>query len=132
MRDCNSCGKCCVKYGGGGLAASDADIEAWELFSPQLFRYVKRGEIWFDPNTGQAIDHCPWLSIQPSSRDSDKVLYQCDIYYDRPEDCRHYPSTVEEMIRDGCEMIEVKDLNEPKRAQRDLDRLMADSRPPRQ
>ena len=27
MKDCNQCGKCCIKYGDGGIEASDEDIE---------------------------------------------------------------------------------------------------------
>ncbi len=130
MKDCNSCGKCCIKYGNGGLSASEADIEGWELFNPDIYRFVKKGEVWFDPVTGQLIERCPWLREQPGKGKSAKSFYTCDIYLDRPEDCRHYPSTVDEMIRDGCEMIEVKDLSDPNRAQRELDRLMIDSRPP--
>jgi hypothetical protein len=34
------------------------------------------------------------------------------------------------MIRDKCEMLEPRDLVHPKQAQRALDYLMADSRPP--
>jgi hypothetical protein len=34
------------------------------------------------------------------------------------------------MISDGCEMLEARDLARPKQAQRTLDTLMADSRPP--
>jgi len=34
------------------------------------------------------------------------------------------------MVRDECEMIEVKDLQNPKRAQHALDVMMSDSRPP--
>ncbi len=130
MKDCNSCGKCCIKYSNGGLSASEADIEGWELFNPEIYRFVKNGEIWIDPVTGQSIELCPWLREQPAMGKNVKPIYTCDIYLDRPEDCRHYPSTFDEMVRDGCEMIEVKDLNNPTRAQRDLDRLMSDSRPP--
>jgi hypothetical protein len=36
------------------------------------------------------------------------------------------------MVRDGCEMIEVRDLNAPEQAQKALDRMMSDSRPPAQ
>ncbi len=130
MKDCNSCGKCCIKYGNGDLSASAADIEGWELFNPEIYRYVKNGEIWVDPITGQSIERCPWLKEQPARSKGGKPFYTCDIYLDRPEDCRHYPSTIDEMVRDGCEMIEVKDLSNPTRAQRDLDKLMSDSRPP--
>ena len=67
---------------------------------------------------------CPWLRKVP-----DENKYLCDIYNDRPGDCRHYPVTVDDMINDECEMLEVKDLANPKQAQKMLDQLMADSRP---
>ena len=129
MKDCNSCGKCCIKYGNGGLSASDADIEGWELFNPELFEYVRDGNIWCDPSTGKLIEYCPWLKKQTPTAKAAKPFYTCDIYHNRPEDCRHYPSTIAEMIGDECEMIEVKDLSDKRRAQRALDKLMADSRP---
>jgi len=78
-----------------------------------------------DPNTGKQIELCPWLRKLPNQ---DK--YTCDIYYDRPDDCKHYPVTIEQMVSDECEMLEVQDLSKPKRAQKALDKLMADSRPP--
>jgi hypothetical protein len=34
------------------------------------------------------------------------------------------------MIADDCEMLEVRGLRNPKQAPKDLDKLMADSRPP--
>jgi hypothetical protein len=34
------------------------------------------------------------------------------------------------MIADDCEMLEVLDLRKPRQAQKDLDKLLADSRPP--
>lgn len=125
MKDCNSCGKCCIKYGNGGLSASDQDIEMWELFKPDIHLYVRRGEIWFDPQSGQQLTTCPWLRKSP-----DQNSYLCDIYLDRPEDCRHYPSHVNEMIDDQCEMLEPQDLKNLKQAQRKLDIIMTDSRPP--
>ncbi|MFA0708583.1 YkgJ family cysteine cluster protein, partial [Vibrio sp. 10N.222.48.A3] len=39
------------------------------------------------------------------------------------------PSLINEMVRDECEMIEVVDLQDTKKAQRKLDLLMKDSRP---
>lgn len=125
MRDCNQCGKCCTKYGGaGGLSASAAEIEWWELHRPDIFRYVSEGEIWVSPVTGKSLERCPWLRKLPNQ---DK--YICRIYADRPADCRHYPVTIEDMIRDDCEMLERRDLANPRRAQLTLDTLMADSRP---
>lgn len=68
---------------------------------------------------------CPWLEKLPGE---DK--YTCQIYFDRPDECKHYPVTVEEMIRDECEMLEPHDLRDLKQAQKKLDLLMSDSRPP--
>lgn len=67
------------------------------------------------------------LQQKKSPNEADK--YTCSIYLDRPEDCRHYPSLISEMVRDGCEMIEITDLQQPKKAQVKLDILMQDSRP---
>lgn len=68
---------------------------------------------------------CPWLKKLPNQE-----KYICRIYYDRPDDCKYYPVTIDQMVRDKCEMLEARDTANPKQAQRDLDNLMADSRPP--
>mgnify|MGYP001948639844 CR=1 FL=1 len=107
------------------MSASRSDIESWELFRPDIAEYVRGDDIWFDPKSGEQLKHCPWLQ-----QDSATLKYSCDIYEDRPEDCRHYPVSIDDMIKDNCEMIELKDLTAPKQAQQQLDRLMADSRPP--
>lgn len=125
MKECNQCGKCCTRYGGGGLSASASEIAWWETFRPKIFDYVSGGEIWVSPVTGKQMKRCPWLRKLPNQN-----KYICRIYHDRPEDCRHYPVNIEEMARDECEMLEVKDLARPEQAQRALDNLMADSRPP--
>lgn len=78
-----------------------------------------------DPVSGMQLARCPWLSELP-----DQGKYGCQIYYDRPEDCRHYPVTIDQMIKDECEMLEVRDLARPALAQLALDKLMAESRPP--
>jgi Fe-S-cluster containining protein len=55
--------------------------------------------------------------------------YLCDIYYDRPDDCKSYPVSIDQMAKDGCEMLEEHDLAEPKQAQHKLNLIMSDSRP---
>jgi Fe-S-cluster containining protein len=125
MKECNQCGKCCTRYGGGGLSASATEIAWWETFRPTIYDYVRGGEIWVSPVTGKQMMRCPWLRKLPNQN-----KYICRIYHDRPDDCRHYPVNIEEMARDECEMLEVKDLAMPKQAQQALDDLMADSRPP--
>lgn len=130
MKDCNQCGKCCIKYGGGDLSATKEEIDLWEIFNPEIFEFVKNDEIWFDPQSGERLKKCPFLGVAPKKSPLSPDLYTCSIYLDRPEDCRHYPSLIAEMVRDDCEMIDVIDLENPKKAQLKLDSLMIDSRPP--
>ena len=122
MKDCNSCGKCCIKYSNGGLSASANEIALWDLLRPDISRYVQNGKIWIDPDTGKQIELCPWLRKEPN-----QIQYTCDIYYDRPEDCRVYPANIDDMVSDECEMLEVGDLGNPKQAQEDLDKIMISS-----
>ena len=129
MQDCNSCGKCCIKYSNGDLSASDQDIDMWQLFKPDIAAYVKKGLIWFSPKSGKQLALCPFLREVESEEPLGKFHYTCDIYYDRPEDCRFYPVTVKQMINDECEMLQEGDLLNPQQAQKDLDKLLEDSRP---
>lgn len=129
MKDCNQCGKCCIKYGGEDLSAAKEEIDLWEIFNPDIFKYVENNEIWFDPETGKKLISCPFLEIAVKKNPLEKNMYTCSIYLDRPEDCRHYPSLIAEMIRDECEMIEAIDITNPKKAQVKLDSLMEGSRP---
>ena len=108
MQDCNSCGKCCVKYSNGDLSASDQDIDMWKLFKPDIAAYVKKGLIWFSPKSGKQLSLCPFLRETENPKEPTKIHYTCDIYYDRPEDCRFYPVTVKQMINDECVMTNVK------------------------
>ena len=124
MKGCNQCGKCCIRYGGSGLSASDEDLDWWENNRPEIFAFVRDKKIWVDPKTNEPMEVCPWLRKAPN-----KTIYTCDIYFDRPEDCRFYPTLVDEMITDECEMIEPGDLNNLKKAQKNLDLILSDSRP---
>ena len=126
MKDCNSCGKCCIKYSNGALSASRQEIELWEIFNPDIAEYVHQGEIWADPKSGKLLELCPFLRLEETASKT-SVKYSCDIYFDRPDDCKYYPSTVQEMISDGCEMIEASDLKDLKKAQAKLDIIMSDS-----
>lgn len=123
MKECNSCGKCCIKYSNGDLSAEPAEIDYWDNHRPDIFQYVHNGKIWMDPKSGQQLAVCPFLKKEPN-----QDRYSCDIYYDRPDDCKLYPSNIDEMIRDKCEMIEPRDLKDSKKAQKALDIIMTDSR----
>ncbi len=125
MKECNQCGKCCIKYSDDGLFASEEEIAMWALFHPEIHQYVAHdGKIWVEPTTGSKLKVCPFLE-----QIDNQNKYTCSIYHERPEDCRHYPTHISEMQRDECEMIEVVDLNNLTLAQYKLDKLMADSRP---
>ena len=124
MKTCNQCGKCCVKYGHDGLSVTDDEIEMWEFFNPEISEYIVNGKTWFHPETGKPLDICPWLTKLKGEE-----KYICEIYFDRPDDCKYYPTSIPEMIRDECEMIEAQDITDMKKAQKKLDQLMADSRP---
>ncbi len=125
MKDCNQCGKCCIHYSDGGLSATSSEIDWWETHRPDIFEYMRDGKIWVSPLTGRPLATCPWLEKVPGQE-----KYICSIYYDRPDDCKHYPVDIDQMIRDECEMLEPHDLANPKKAQQTLDLFMADSRPP--
>ena len=105
MRECNSCGKCCIKYGKGRLSASREDLNLWQSFKPEISAYVKNEQIWHSPTTGELLNKCPWLRFEEG-----QTHYTCAIYFDRPEDCRIYPTNVADMIADQCEMLEEVDL----------------------
>lgn len=130
MKECNQCGKCCIKYGGGDLAVTQDEIDLWEIFNPEIFIFVKNNDIWFDPQSKLQLKTCPFLEIVPQKKPLSQHKYTCRIYESRPEDCRHYPSLISEMIRDECEMIDTTDLIYPEKSQKKLDALMQDSRPP--
>ena len=118
-----------MKYSDGGLSASASEVEYWEIFRPNIYGYVGDGKIWISPDTGRQLERCPWLQTLPNQDKSRPEKYTCAIYNDRPDDCKHYPVTITQMVADECEMIEVQDLKNPRQAQKVLDQIMVDSRP---
>ncbi len=124
MKPCNQCGKCCVKYSNGDINASEQDLEMWRYFKPEIAEYVKGGLIWFSPSTGKPLSLCPFLREEKQA-DLSPSIYTCDIYFDRPEDCRLYPVTLQQMENDNCEMLEADDLRNPAAAKRALDKFHA-------
>ena len=119
MKNCNSCGKCCIKYSNAQLSASADEIEHWENERPDIFSYVNDGQIWTEPTTGTQLTLCPWLRLEKGS-----TKYTCDIYDQRPDDCRVYPMTLDDMIMDDCEMLEPRDFANQKQARKDLEMLI--------
>lgn len=107
MKACNGCGKCCEKYsassGLGSATVADVrrfrkrpDILDWA--SPPLYDY------WFSPVTGEETGRCPWLRKLPN-----RAVFKCRIHDVRPDTCRGYPVSRQQMVQDQCEMIEPGD-----------------------
>jgi len=78
---------------------------------------------------GQRMNNASLEKAPNQNNSPQQEKYTCGIHLDRPEDCRHYPTSISEMVKDECEMIEAIDLKNPKRAQIKLDTLMSNSRP---
>jgi Fe-S-cluster containining protein len=130
LKPCNQCGKCCINYSDGGLSATADEIEYWELFRPDIARYVSNGNIWMDPSSGAQLGICPWLRKGEGKVETNgkpKEIYSCDIYHDRPNDCKAYPADLSQMINDECEMLEADDIANPKRGYSRLKLIMSDS-----
>ena len=108
MRQCTQCGKCCLKYSAGGLgSATELDLLIWEFERPEILKYTDfLGDLWISPITGEEMGRCPWLRKLPK-----KERYKCRIHDVRPETCRGYPVDIDQMISDGCEMLEDADLD---------------------
>jgi len=128
LKNCNSCGKCCIKYSNGALDASAEEIDYWGVFRPHIAKYIDNQTIWVDPQSKKSLTRCPFLKESETSTDK-QPHYLCDIYFDRPDDCKVYPTSISEMLNDECEMIESIDLKDTDKAQKKLDDLMNDSRP---
>jgi Fe-S-cluster containining protein len=130
LKPCNQCGKCCISYSDGGLSATADEIEYWELFRPEIARYVSNGNIWMDPSSGAQLEICPWLRKGEGKVETNgkpKEIYSCDIYHDRPNDCKAYPVDLSQMINDECEMLEADDIANPKQGYSRLKLIMSDS-----
>lgn len=109
MRSCTKCGKCCLQYHGGLGTASDEDLARWQD-RPDILAYVQAfiPDLWVSPVTGEETTRCPWLR-----KVARQEKYNCRIHDRRPDVCRGYPYGVEQMIRDGCEMLEAGDAARP-------------------
>ena len=108
MKACNQCGKCCLKYGGSGFGtASVEDLDVWQEQKPEVLEYVysfSMPDLWVSPVTGNEMSRCPWLRKYPK-----REAYYCRIDDVRPGVCRNYPVSIEQMKKDGCEMLEPDD-----------------------
>ncbi len=113
MKPCNGCGKCCLSYGGQSGLGVASEADARRLINARRLDIIQwidpnLGDLWTNPRTGEETSRCPWLRKLPG-----KLVYKCRIHAVRPDVCRNYPVSIEQMNLDGCEMLEESDKHEP-------------------
>lgn len=84
---CLGCGICCDLYG-HTLSASAADLERWRAQGRQdlLARVGPGGELWWDPEAGVRLDHCPFFSWCGPDHG------RCAVHETKPTICSAYPT----------------------------------------
>ena len=106
--ECKQCGKCCRNLLDAYVTSVDEDdINIWERKGRtdilERIVIIPLGEdlaiydIWFDPDTGEELDQCPWLEKIPGT---DK--YICLIHDVKPRHCREYPTSRQHAKGTGC------------------------------
>jgi len=83
--NCIKCGKCCRVW--SNLSITKEDISRWQ--NTDMMKYVVDNEVWFDPETKERLQVCPFLidntcSIHPGEDGEDGEDK-------RPSICRKYP-----------------------------------------
>ena len=93
---CRACGVCCDLYG-HTLHAAAADLGRWQAQGRRdlLARVGPEGELWWDPDAGVRLDHCPFFSWRGPDHGS------CAVHDTKPATCRAYPTALH---RDRCVM----------------------------
>jgi len=102
---CTRCGKCCTNENYMmTLTASAKDVARWRREGrDDILRYVAQVglgfyDLWVDD--GVELARCPFLR-----KDRGAATYRCRIHETRPETCRRYPVSYEQMVADECEII---------------------------
>jgi hypothetical protein len=56
-------------------------------------------KLWFNPETGDEVNSCPWLKELPSRK------YACLIHDVKPRHCRDWPLTKEDANSSCCTAV---------------------------
>lgn len=106
--ECKQCGKCCRNLLDAYVTSVDEDdINIWERKGRtdilERIVIIPLGEdcaiydVWFDPDTGEEFDQCPWLEKIPGTE-----RYLCLIHDVKPRHCREYPKSRQHAKDTGC------------------------------
>ena len=93
---CKQCGRCCKHDSAISFCATAEDIMMWkDKKKHDILEWIKifefNGEIascdcWFDPDTDEELDKCPWLSYDNKAQN-----FSCTIHDFKPSMCRNFP-----------------------------------------
>ncbi|OIQ63228.1 flagellin N-methylase [mine drainage metagenome] len=105
---CTRCGKCCTNASYMlTLFATPNDILRWRregrsdiLRYAPVFQEIGSADLWIDPVSGNELSRCPFLKRSRGAGGK----YLCSIHETRPDVCRGYPYSMEQMREDGCEI----------------------------
>lgn len=105
--NCKQCGCCCKEVPGAyansvcsedirlWLKQGREDILRWVVGCDTAFGYYLY-YLWFDPETGDPADGCPWLKELSNGKHS------CLIHDVKPRHCRDWPLTRKDMEFSCC------------------------------
>jgi uncharacterized protein len=102
---CTRCGRCCLKPDYiATLTASPGDVRRWRREGRHdILAYAEvigsGADLWIRPD-GSECTRCPFLR-----KDRNAVTYRCRIHATKPQPCRDYPASYDQMVEDGCEIV---------------------------
>jgi Fe-S-cluster containining protein len=90
----------------GNLTVDAADVRRWHKERrADILHYVAPVgagyDVWIEPDTGRERTRCPFVR-----KDRGASTYKCRIHHTRPQVCRDYLADYEQMVNNGCEIID--------------------------
>lgn len=83
------------------LRATEDDIARWEAEGrDDILAYESLGDLWIKED-GTECTRCPFLR-----RDRGAPTYRCRIHDTKPHTCANYPVSYDQMVQDGCEIVD--------------------------
>ena len=104
---CKQCGHCCIDVPGAySNSVEEDDIRMWKRENRRdILEWVITREgspgillhyLWYNPETGEEVDSCPWLKTSPDGK------FSCSIHDVKPRHCRDWPHTRHDVESSDC------------------------------